>query len=924
MAELQDGDEQMRVLEEAFGFVAEQRFYFRKAVQKNDLEMALRYSFCLANELRATRLLPVHYYKLYALVFWELQHLAAFVACTDRHGLSIADIYELVQLEGNILPRLYVLVTVGAVYIQSARDELGQEILDDVCNMLSAVQHPVRGLFLRYFMLQMVKDKLVHVGGARRALRFLLANLRESVSLWARLRLEDGGSAAVGVIPGRHDSDALGVIAAAVPTIASDVLSTSQAEGQSALIATGHDGIPAEGLLAQVWSLSRNQQTLQMLIGAHLMHMSQLEMLSEDLHAEVVLPEVLRLSNGEDPAGQAYLLECFVELFPDSYHLHSLDQLLAACAQLQWVVDLKYLLKGLMQRLTGYLRRVVHVAAPSAQSPSPPRPEGSLNAIGGGGASCCGDTGGSDTVEFANALSTAGCRVDSFAAFEQYLQQLRARPRTAGTPLASLLELQVELMTVAILLHPTDSRRMELVLGGTVELIVQRPQEEPLDTGSVSSIISVLAAPLTSATVVPTVLTMPHHLTLVEALGGRAVWRCASVEMVKALLEGDVPISDCASLRRLLELLDPLIHDDAWHHDKESAQHQEVYEHDPVAFAAEQQKVAQLVHQIRHPSPSVSFEMLKVIRGYLDESGPHRVVYTLPACLVATIRLAKPLVLERHRRVSTSGVPEDEGRERSSSMQTEVPEAEELFRFAWSLLEDGLPPGVLSAEERLRLWLLVAASTERADRALGEARGALSAACLHAVHGAMSCLEADVGSGSRSQLPGLQLFVGTLQQITCLSEESYQSVAARVMKFSERLPTRRMQSRALSICVHLYWGLSQRDPPRALGCLQAALRFGDGALHVDPTDVDLFIEILDQAVYLFGQGNSEITASLLSGFIALCVQHLRYIEGRVPAEAQRSLAATLHQLETRAVDTRDDRYAKIKLVKLEARHLVES
>ena len=34
------------------------------------------------------------------------------------------------------------------------------EILQDLEAMVAQVQHPVRGLFLRYFLLQMVKDKL--------------------------------------------------------------------------------------------------------------------------------------------------------------------------------------------------------------------------------------------------------------------------------------------------------------------------------------------------------------------------------------------------------------------------------------------------------------------------------------------------------------------------------------------------------------------------------------------------------------------------------------------------------------------------------------------------------------------------------------------------------------------------------------------
>lgn len=60
----------------------------------------------------------------------------------------MSDLYESVQHAANILPRLYLLVTVGAAYISSKEAEAG-EILKDVSELCKGVQHPTRGLFLR-------------------------------------------------------------------------------------------------------------------------------------------------------------------------------------------------------------------------------------------------------------------------------------------------------------------------------------------------------------------------------------------------------------------------------------------------------------------------------------------------------------------------------------------------------------------------------------------------------------------------------------------------------------------------------------------------------------------------------------------------------------------------------------------------------
>jgi vacuolar protein sorting-associated protein 35 len=70
-----------------------------------------------------------------------------------KKGKSYADLYEMVQHAGNVLPRLYLLCTVGSVYIKS--QEVGAKvILKDLVEMCKGVQHPTRGLFLRSYLAQ--------------------------------------------------------------------------------------------------------------------------------------------------------------------------------------------------------------------------------------------------------------------------------------------------------------------------------------------------------------------------------------------------------------------------------------------------------------------------------------------------------------------------------------------------------------------------------------------------------------------------------------------------------------------------------------------------------------------------------------------------------------------------------------------------
>ena len=49
----------------------------------------------------------------------ELRHLELYLLDKFQKGIKVADLYELVQYAGNIVPRMYLLITVGLVYIKT-------------------------------------------------------------------------------------------------------------------------------------------------------------------------------------------------------------------------------------------------------------------------------------------------------------------------------------------------------------------------------------------------------------------------------------------------------------------------------------------------------------------------------------------------------------------------------------------------------------------------------------------------------------------------------------------------------------------------------------------------------------------------------------------------------------------------------------
>ena len=129
------------------------------------------------------------------MVFDELALLESHFIEEQRKGRKMADLYESVQHAGSVIPRLYLLVTVGSAYVKT-KEAAVKLILSDLLDMVKGVQQPTRGLFLRYYLLKMMKDILPDKGNeyegeggdVNDSIEFILQNMSEMNRLWVRLQ----------------------------------------------------------------------------------------------------------------------------------------------------------------------------------------------------------------------------------------------------------------------------------------------------------------------------------------------------------------------------------------------------------------------------------------------------------------------------------------------------------------------------------------------------------------------------------------------------------------------------------------------------------------------------------------------------------------------------------------------------------------
>ena len=73
--------------------------------------------------------------------------------------MKIKYIYDTVQQSQYLLPRLYLMIIAGGIYLEIYPKNY-REILYDLINIVKCEQKPLRAFWLRYFMFKYIKDKL--------------------------------------------------------------------------------------------------------------------------------------------------------------------------------------------------------------------------------------------------------------------------------------------------------------------------------------------------------------------------------------------------------------------------------------------------------------------------------------------------------------------------------------------------------------------------------------------------------------------------------------------------------------------------------------------------------------------------------------------------------------------------------------------
>nr|KAF6408410.1 VPS35 retromer complex component [Molossus molossus] len=531
-------DEQEKLLDEAVQAVKVQSFQMKRCLDKNKLMDALKHASNMLGELRTSMLSPKSYYELYMAISDELHYLEVYLTDEFAKGRKVADLYELVQYAGNIIPRLYLLITVGVVYVKSF-PQSRKDILKDLVEMCRGVQHPLRGLFLRNYLLQCTRNILPDegeptdeetTGDISDSMDFVLLNFAEMNKLWVRM----------------------------------------QHQGHS------RDREKRE----------RERQELRILVGTNLVRLSQLEGVNVERYKQIVLTGILeQVVNCRDALAQEYLMECIIQVFPDEFHLQTLNPFLRACAELHQNVNVKNIIIALIDRLALFAHREDGPGIPA------------------------------DIKLF-----------DIFS--QQVATVIQSRQ---DMPSEDVVSLQVSLINLAMKCYPDRVDYVDKVLETTVEIFNKLNLEHIATSSAVSKELTrLLKIPVDTYNNILTVLKLKHFHPLFEYFDYESR-KSMSCYVLSNVLDYNTEIVSQDQVDSIMNLVSTLIQDQP---------DQPVEDPDPEDFADEQSLVGRFIHLLRSEDPDQQYLILNTARKHFGAGGNQRIRFTLPPLVFAAYQLA--------------------------------------------------------------------------------------------------------------------------------------------------------------------------------------------------------------------------------------------------------------------------------------------
>lgn len=287
MEEIKD---EKQLLENLYKHVKMTSMKMNNAIDRNDMRQVLKLSVDMINALKTDFKTPSYYNQLFLNVIEELLPLDKYFREEVKRGRRIKEFYEAVQQCITVLPRMYLMIITGNIYIENCPNDQ-KEIICEIMKMANGVQHPLRGFYTRYFILKTLKDNFNDIDS-------ILTNIKEMNKLWIRIG---------------HMKHLLGSESVKVRNELKDIIAENIT------------------LLANVENINDNIYK-----------------------NKILLPLLKIIIECGDYISQQNLLSNIINFLPDEYNIKSIDIIITSLSQMTDKVDIKEIFIKIMEKLGNF------------------------------------------------------------------------------------------------------------------------------------------------------------------------------------------------------------------------------------------------------------------------------------------------------------------------------------------------------------------------------------------------------------------------------------------------------------------------------------------------------------------------------------------------------------------------------------------
>ena len=815
-------EEQERILSRSLKKIKEQTYFINTAIDKNNLRQCLRDSYILLSELRTNNLTPKKYYHLYISAFDVMLNIKNYMAEEIGRGRRLIDLYDSVQQAKHVIPRLYLMITAGAIYMEKVPRSV-HVILFDMLGIVKQAQNPIKGLFVRNYLLKMIKDKLpdrdnvyVREGGTfEDTLKFLLQNMEEMNRLWIRLLVGVSGQAKI--------------------------------------------------------ERQKEREELKILVGESISKLSSLESLTQDIYEQQILPKLLKIIiDSKDALSQQYLMECIIHSFPNSYNIKCMEMILETMTKLVEGVDISVLFMALMGKIGKYFGEnlnnknnlELNEILESAQNVYPVL----LNNF--------------------EIIINANINKDNKEKEKEKEKdkEKNKRQNITNMSLIKLLELINAFMNFSIKCSPEEQKLTGIVkiLNSTVEIvkkfkILYELEKKELTEQEMKKIFEILVSPLEGFI---NIFNIESYIKLMDYLDHKKK-KNIGIEIIKFLVKNDnipsiIKFDSIENLQKIIKYIQPLLSDI-----KDKNEQNE----NLSTIEKEQYVVCKLIFIINSSDPEIIYEIYNQLKNIFSYGGANRRRFTLPTLVNAIITFCHRITLCYENQ--TNKLPENINKNKLNNIINSLDISKitndeifyKLMLNIYKLLSETI--GLIAQEKPELAFKLYICAASQVNEILIE-RDKLAESCSSFIHNALGILdEGKINPDIKIDL--FENISSNLIYYNILTNEIRDEIVEKLLKSSQNIPKREDQFKAMLIISQLYYSIF-KDGKKVLDCLTKARRFVDFAM-TNPKNLSLFVELLNKFLYFADVGDNivDITKEKIEDIIELIKGHIRTIKN-VPGE----------------------------------------